>query len=57
MRSIAQQTFVGLQKVLKASLNSHLHLHLGNIFTLKRSSTFANLLMEKPGNSFAIVKI
>ena len=55
MRSIAQQTFVGLQNVLKTSLNSHLH--LGNIFTLKRSSTFANLLMQKPGNSFAIVKI
>ena len=25
------------------------NLHLKNIFTLKKSSTFANLLMEKPG--------
>ena len=25
------------------------YLHLKNIFSLKKSSTFANLLMEKPG--------
>ena len=31
-------------------LYSHLHLHLKNIFALKKSSTFANLLMEKPDN-------
>ena len=30
-------------------LYSHLDLHLKNIFTLN-SSTFANLLMEKPSN-------
>ena len=29
---------------------SHLYLHLKNIFTLKKSSTFANVLKEKPGN-------
>ena len=28
----------------------HLYLRFKNIFTLKESSTFANLLMEKPGN-------
>ena len=27
------------------------------IYTLKKSSTFANLLMEKPGNWFAIAKM
>ena len=31
-------------------------LHLKNIFTLKKPSRFAYLLMEKPGNWFAIVK-
>ena len=32
-------------------MNSHLfsYLHLKNIFTLKKSSTFANLLIEKSG--------
>ena len=29
-------------------LNSHLYLHLKNIFALKKSSTFANLLIKKP---------
>ena len=38
-------------------LYSHLHLHLKNVFTFKKSSTFANLLMEKPGNWFATAKI
>ena len=33
------------------------NLHLKNIFTLKKSSTFAYLLKEKPGNWFAIVKM
>ena len=32
-------------------------LHLKIIFTLKNSSSFANLLMEKPGNWFAIAKV
>ena len=32
------------------------NLHLKNIFTLKESPTFANLLMKKPGNWFAIAK-
>ena len=32
------------------NLYSHLYLHLKNIFTLKKSSTSVNLLMEKPGN-------
>ena len=32
------------------SLYSNLYLHLKNTFTLKKSLTFANLLMEKPGN-------
>ena len=31
-------------------LYPHLYLHLKNIFTLKKSSTLANPLMEKPGN-------
>ena len=31
-------------------LYSHLYLHLKNIFILKKSSKFANLFMEKPGN-------
>ena len=35
------------------NLDSHLHLHLKNIFTLKKSSKFANLLMKKPGNDIA----
>ena len=32
-------------------MNSHLfsHIYIKNIFTLKKSSTFDNLLMEKPG--------
>ena len=38
-------------------LYSHLFLHLKNIFTLKKSSTFANLLMEKPGHLFAMAKM
>ena len=35
-------------------MNSHLfsYLHLKKIFTLKKSSTFANLLIEKPGVDF-----
>ena len=35
---------------MKNYLYSHLHLQLKNIFTFKNPSTFANLLMEKPGN-------
>ena len=31
-------------------LHPHLHLHSKNIFTFKKSSALANLLMEKPGN-------
>ena len=31
-------------------LYSHLYLHLKNVFTLKKSSTLANLLMENSGN-------
>ena len=31
-------------------LYSYLSLHLKNIFTFKKPSTFANLLMDKPGN-------
>ena len=38
-------------------LYSHLYLHFKNTFTLTKSSTFANLLMEKPGNWFAIAKM
>ena len=38
-------------------LYSHLYLHLKNIFILKKRSTFANFLMEKPVNSFAIANI
>ena len=33
------------------------YLQLRNIFAFKKSSTFANLLMEKPGNLFATVKM
>ena len=32
------------------------NLHLKNIFAFKKSPIFANLLMEKPGNWFAIAK-
>ena len=35
----------------------HLHFHLKNIFALKKSSTFANLLKEKPVNWFAIAQM
>ena len=35
---------------MKNCLFSQLYLQLKNIFTLKKSSTFANLQMEKPGN-------
>ena len=35
---------------MKNCLYSHLHLQLKNIFTFKKSSTFANLVMKKPGN-------
>ena len=38
-------------------LYSHLYLHSKNIFILKKFSTFANFLMEKTVNSFAISKI
>ena len=38
-------------------LFSRLYLHLKNIFTLKGSSAFATILMEKPGNWFAIAKM
>ena len=31
-------------------LYSHLFLHLQNIFTSKKASTLANVLIEKPGN-------
>ena len=31
-------------------LFSRLYLHLKNIFTLKESSAFATILMEKPGH-------
>ena len=35
---------------MKNFLYSHLYLQLKNIFTLKKSSTFADVLLEKPGN-------
>ena len=35
----------------------HLYLHLRNIFKLKKSSSLANLPMEKPGNTFAIKNV
>ena len=35
---------------MKNCLESHLYLQLKYIFTLKKASTFANLVMEKPGN-------
>ena len=38
-------------------LYSYLYLHLTNIFILKESSIFANLLMEKPGTCFALAKM
>ena len=42
-----------LSNILRKHLNEQsfilTYLHLKNIFTLKRSCTFANLLMEKPG--------
>ena len=42
---------------MKSSLYSQLCLKLKNIFTWKKPSTFANLLMEKLGNWFATVKM
>ena len=38
-------------------LYSYLYFYLKNIFTLKKSSAFANLLIGKPGNLFAIAKM
>ena len=38
-------------------LYSYLSLHLKNIFTFKKPSTFANLLMDKPGNWSGLGKI
>ena len=35
---------------MKNCLCSHLYLQLKNMFTFKKSSTFPNLLMEKPGH-------
>ena len=35
-------------------LSSHLYLHLKSIYTLKKSCSFANLLMGEPSNSFAL---
>ena len=35
---------------MKNCLYSNLYFQLKNIFTFKKSSTLANLLMEKPGN-------
>ena len=35
-------------------LSSHLYLYLKSMYTLKKSCTFANLLMGEPSNSFAI---
>ena len=37
------------QTYLNEQSPSLTYLHLKNIFTLRKSSTFANLLMEKPG--------
>ena len=42
---------------MKNCLYSHLYLQLKSIFTLKKSFPFANLLIQKPDNWFAIVKI
>ena len=39
---------------LKVTFNESFNVY---IYTLKKSSTFANLLMEKPGNWFAIAKM
>ena len=36
---------------------SDLYLQLKYIFAFKKSSTFANLLMERPGNLFATIKM
>ena len=33
-------------------LYTHLYLHSKIVFTFKKASTFANLLMEKPGTDF-----
>ena len=38
-------------------LYSHLHLQLKNIFKSKKFPRFANLLMEKPDNWFAIAEV
>ena len=38
-------------------LYSHSYLHLKKNIYIKKSSTFANLLMEKPDNWFAIAKM
>ena len=38
-------------------LYSHLYLQLRNIFKFKKFPRFANLLMEKPDNWFAIAEV
>ena len=39
-------------------INTHTHIYIYiYAYTLKKSSTFAKLLMEKPGSQFAIAKI
>ena len=40
---------------MKNCLWSHLYLQLKNRFTLKKSSTYANLTMGKPGNRFTMI--
>ena len=39
---------------LKVTFNATFNVY---IYTLRKSSTFANLLMDKPGNWFAIAKV
>ena len=38
-------------------LKSHLYLHSKNILTLKKSSRFPGLLIEKSDNCFAVAKL
>ena len=35
---------------MHSRLHSHLYSYLKNVFTLKKSSTFAKILMKKPDN-------
>ena len=36
---------------------THIYINIKKFNHIKKSSAFANLLMDKPGNSFAVIKM